>query len=78
MFEESPALAYYGTMTRTRSSHNLFRRFISFINLSEQPKPVALRPGESVAAAWTATGRYLRNAMSTYESTHPKPVRAKR
>jgi len=53
-------------------------KFIGFINLTEQPKPVAIRPGESVAAAWAATGGYLRNAMSNYDPAHPKPARSKR
>lgn len=75
MFEQAQTLAYHKTMTRTSTGRIMLRRFISFFNLIEQPKSVAPKPGESVAFAWAATGRYLRNAMNSYDPAPSKPTR---
>lgn len=77
MFEALLALPYHRGMTVSHRS-GFARRIISFMNLTEQPQPLAIRSGDSVAAAWAATGGYLRRAMSSHETAHPKPARAKR
>lgn len=42
-------------------------RLLNSLDLRERPRYRPLEPGETVAAAWAATGGYLRTAMDHYD-----------
>jgi hypothetical protein len=68
MVEATRNLPYDEAMKRSVSPSSQTSAIapMSFLDLRQEPAPVTLYPGQTIEAAWAATGMYLKKALSRY------------